>query len=126
MKGTNTMAKEETTQNFEEDSLKFQHLLAEVRAVDNKDKSKILIDAIDNNLKEVMTAICKYSEAGSLTIKLDFGVDKKSRELSVVADISIKKPKGKCKNQFFHNEKGDILMYDPEMTKSSNVVTNIR
>ncbi len=110
----------------QDDSLTFENLLAEVRAVDNKDRSKILLDAINNNLKELMQAVCKYSEAGSLTIKIDFGVDKKSRELQVIADVSNKKPKGKCKNQFYHNDKGDILLYDPEMVKSSATVTNIR
>lgn len=116
----------ETEQNLVDDSLTFENLLAELRAVDNKDKTKILIDAINNNQKELLQAVCKYSEKGSMTIKLDFGVDKKSKELQVDVNVEIKKPKGKCSNKLYHNDKGDILLYDPDMVSSSSKVTNLR
>lgn len=109
-----------------DDSLTFENLLAELRAVDNKDKTKMLIDAINNNQKELLQAVCKYAEKGTMTIKLDFMVDKKSKELGIDVAIDIKKPKGKCSNKLYHNDKGDILMYDPDMVSSTEKVTSLR
>ena len=117
---------ENATCQCTDDSLTFENLLAELRAVDNKDRTKSLINAINNNQKELLQAVCKYSEKGSMTIKLDFGVDKKSKELKVDANIDIKKPKGTCTNMLYHNDKGDILLYDPDMTSSAEKVTRLR
>lgn len=117
---------ENTTCQCTDDSLTFEDLLTELRAVDNKDRTKNFIDAINNYLKELLQAVCKYSEKGSMTIKLDFGIDKKSKELKNKIDISIKKPKGTCTNMLYHNDKGDILLYNPDMTSSAEKVTRLR
>ena len=62
----------DTDQELQEDeTLKFENLLAEVRSVDNKDRTKYLIDCCNNNLKELMQAISKYSESGKMTITID-------------------------------------------------------
>ena len=94
MKGSSKMANyvDTETEVFEDETLKFEHLLAEVRSVDNKDRTKYLIDCCNNNLKELMQAISKYSESGKMTITLDFQVAKKSKELNVIATVEIKKP----------------------------------
>lgn len=110
----------------EDDSLTFENLLAELRAVDHKDRTKMLIDAINNNQKELLQAVCKYSEKGSITIKLDFSVDNKTKEMKIDATVDIKKPKGKCTNMLYHNDKGDILLYDPDMRVSADKVTQLR
>ena len=117
---------ENTTCQCTDDSLTFEDLLTELRAVDNKDRTKNFIDAINNYLKELLQAVCKYSEKGSMTIKLNFGIDKKSKELKNKIDISIKKPKGTCTNMLYHNDKGDILLYNPDMTSSAEKVTRLR
>ena len=110
------------TEIGESESLKFEHLLAEVRSVDNKDRTKYLIDCCNNNLKELMQAISKYSESGKMTITIDFQVAKKSKELNVVASVDIKKPKGKVDhNTFYRDEKGNIFLDDPELTKGGKV-----
>ena len=117
---------ENATCQCTDDSLTFEDLLTELRAVDNKDRTKIFIDAINSYLKELLQAVCKYSEKGSMTIKLDFGIDKKSKELKNKIDISIKKTKGTCTNMLYHNDKGDILLYNPDMTSSAEKVTRLR
>ena len=127
MKGNNLkMEKSEKEQLMADDSLTFENLLAELRAVDNKDRTRVFIEAINNNQKELLQAVCKYSEKGSMTIRLDFGVEKKTNDLKIDVNIDIKKPKGSCSNMLFHNDKGDILMYDPDMISSSQKVQSIR
>lgn len=128
MKGTNLKMENEEKENSQsiDDSLTFENLLAELRAVDNKDRTKTFIDAINNNQKELLQAVCKYSEKGSMTIKLDFGVEKKSKELKIDVNIDIKKPKGSCSNMLYHNDKGDILLYNPDMINSAEKVTKLR
>ena len=127
MKGNNLkMEKSEKEQLMADDSLTFENLLAELRAVDNKDRTRVLIEAINNNQKELLQAVCKYSEKGSMTIKLDFGVEKKTNDLKIDVNIDIKKPKGSCSNMLFHNDKGDILLYDPNMITSTQKVQSIR
>jgi len=124
MKGSTKMADyvDTETEIGESESLKFEHLLAEVRSVDNKDRTKYLIDCCNNNLKELMQAISKYSESGKMTITIDFQVAKKSKELNVVASVDIKKPKGKVDhNTFYRDEKGNIFLDDPELTKGGKV-----
>lgn len=122
------MTKEEQSASYQtsDDALMFENLLAELRAVDSKDRTKIFIDAINNCQKELLQAVCKYSEKGTMTIKLDFGVDKKSKEMQIDVNIDIKKPKGKCSNTLYHNDKGDILLYDPEMTSATQKVQPLR
>ena len=115
----------DTEQELDEsETLKFEHLMANVRSVDNKDRTKYLIDCCNNNLKELMQAISKYSESGKMTITIDFQVAKKSKELNVVASVDIKKPKGKVDhNTFYRDEKGNIYLDDPELTKGNSVVS---
>lgn len=128
MKGSTKMADYiDTEQELSEDeTLKFEHLLAEVRSVDNKDRTKYLIDCCNNNLKELMQAISKYSESGKMTINLEFQVAKKSKELNIVATVEIKKPKGKItSNTFYRDEKGNIYLDDPELTKGNATVTKL-
>lgn len=118
----------DTDQELQEDeTLKFENLLAEVRSVDNKDRTKYLIDCCNNNLKELMQAISKYSESGKMTITIDFQVAKKSKELNVIATVDIKKPKGKVDhNTFYRDDKGNIYLDDPELTKGNGTVTHLR
>lgn len=118
----------DTGQELQEDeTLKFENLLAEVRSVDNKDRTKYLIDCCNNNLKELMQAISKYSESGKMTITIDFQVAKKSKELNVIATVDIKKPKGKVDhNTFYRDDKGNIYLDDPELTKGNGTVTHLR
>ena len=127
MKGNLKMAEnEKATCQCADDLLTFENLLAELRAIDNKDRTKTLIDAINNNQKELLQAVCKYSEKGTMTIKLEFGVDKKSKELKIDTNIEIKKPKANCTNMLYHNDKGDILLYNPDMVSSAEKVTQLR
>ena len=129
MKGSTKMADYvDTGQELQEDeTLKFENLLAEVRSVDNKDRTKYLIDCCNNNLKELMQAISKYSESGKMTITIDFQVAKKSKELNVIATVDIKKPKGKVDhNTFYRDDKGNIYLDDPELTKGNGTVTHLR
>lgn len=129
MKGSTKMADYvDTDQELQEDeTLKFENLLAEVRSVDNKDRTKYLIDCCNNNLKELMQAISKYSESGKMTITIDFQVAKKSKELNVIATVDIKKPKGKVDhNTFYRDDKGNIYLDDPELTKGNGTVTHLR
>lgn len=124
MKGSTKMADYvDTDQELQEDeTLKFENLLAEVRSVDNKDRTKYLIDCCNNNLKELMQAISKYSESGKMTITIEFQVAKKSKELNVIATVDIKKPKGKVDhNTFYRDDKGNIYLDDPELTKGGKV-----
>ena len=73
-----------------------------------------------------MQAISKYSESGKMTITLDFQVAKKSKELNVIATVEIKKPKGKItSNTFYRDEKGNIYLDDPELTKGNGTVTKL-
>lgn len=118
----------DTDQELQEDeTLKFENLLAEVRSVDNKDRTKYLIDCCNNNLKELMQAISKYSESGKMTITIDFQVAKKSKELNVIATVDIKKPKGKVDhNTFYRDDKGNIYLDDPELTKGNGKVAVFR
>ena len=128
MKGSTKMADYvDTEQEIDEsESLKFEHLLAEVRSVDNKDRTKYLIDCLNNNLKELMQAVSKYGESGSMTLKMDFQVAKKSKELNIVAVVDIKKPKGKVDhNTFYRNDKGEIFLDDPELTKGNGSVVSM-
>lgn len=99
--------------------------MVNVRSVDNWDRTKYLLDCCNNNLKELMQAISKYSESGKMTITIDFQVAKKSKELNVVATVDIKKPKGKIDHNTFYHENGKIYLDDPELTKNKNSVVSI-
>ena len=111
----------------EDGSLIFENLLAEIRTVDCKDRTKYLVDAINTDLSDLMQGIAKYNESGKMIITLDFQVSKKSKEMNIIADIQTKKPKGKItSNTFYRDNKGKIYLDDPELFNNENNVRNIR
>lgn len=116
------MTVEETQTKDNSSVVSFETLLSEIRAVNSKDRTKYLGVAINDDLKELMLAITKYSKSGKLVLTLDFQVAKESKELNIVPDIEIKKTKGKVtSNILYRDDKGNICLDDPELTNDCKV-----
>lgn len=117
------MSVEENQKNNEDsDVVSFETLLQEIRAVNSKDRTKYLGAALNDDLKELMLAITKYNKSGRLVLTLDFQVAKESKEINIVPDIDLKKPKGKVtSNIMYRDDKGNIRLDDPELTKDCTV-----
>ena len=109
---------EEEQQNQEqENGLLFENILCEVRAHNCNDRTKLLIDAINDELKAVMQAITKYSKDGSISIKLNFKC-LQANEMMISAMIDSKKPRGQSTGtRMYRDEKGQLYMDDPNQLK---------
>lgn len=105
----------ETCDNDQE--ILFENILAEVLASNHNDRSRLLIDSINDEIKDVMQAINKYGKNGSITIKVFFNCVQ-ANEMSISAEVEGKKPKGKATGtKMFRDLKGRLYMDDPNQTK---------
>lgn len=116
-----TEPKEEKTAQVEscsiDEEILFENILAEVRASDYNDRTKLLIDAVNNEIKDVMQAVNKYSKNGSIKITLNFTCVK-ANEMQISAEVEGKKPKGQATGTtMFRDLKGRLYMDDPNQMK---------
>ena len=66
----------ETVACSNEQEILFENILAEVRASNCKDKTRFLIDSVNDEIKDVMQAINKYGKDGQIKInRLDLRKD---------------------------------------------------
>ncbi len=108
---------EEQQTQEQENGLLFENILSEVRAHNCNDRTKLLIDAINDELKAVMQAITKYSKDGSISIKLEFKC-LQANEMMISAKIDSKKPRGQSTGtRMYRDEKGQLYMDDPNQLK---------
>lgn len=105
----------QTTSN--EDEISFENILAEVRASNHNDRTRLLIDAVNDEIKDVMSAINKYGKNGKITIVLKFDCVQ-ANEMTISAEVDGKKPKGQATGtKMFRDLKGRLYMDDPNQTK---------
>lgn len=97
----------------DEQEILFENILAEVRASNCKDKTRFLIDSINDEIKDVMQAINKYGKDGQIKITLKFKCVQ-ANEMLVSAEIEGKKPKGQATGtKMFRDLKGRLYLDDP-------------
>lgn len=97
----------------DEEEILFENILAEVRASNCKDKTRFLIDSINDEIKDVMQAINKYGKDGQIKITLKFKCIQ-ANEMLVSAEIEGKKPKGQATGtKMFRDLKGRLYLDDP-------------
>ena len=95
----------------------FENILAEVRASNCKDRTRLLIDSINDEIKEVMQAINKYGKDGKITITVNFKCVQ-ANEMLISASIEGKKPKGQATGtKMYRDLKGRLYMDDPMQMK---------
>jgi len=121
VKNEPTEQQEEKTAQVEscsiEEEILFENILAEVRASDYNDRTKLLIDAVNNEIKDVMQAVNKYSKNGSIKITLNFTCVK-ANEMQISAEVEGKKPKGQATGTTMYRDlKGRLYMDDPNQMK---------
>ena len=103
----------ETVACSDEQEILFQNILAEVRASNCKDKTRFLIDSVNDEIKDVMQAINKYGKDGQIKITLKFKCVQ-ANEMLVSAEIEGKKPKGQATGtKMFRDLKGRLYLDDP-------------
>lgn len=103
----------------------FETMLAEVKCSNSKDRTRALIDAINDDIKEMMQAINKYGKNGKMVLTLKFNCVQ-ANEMEISAELETKKPKGTAKGtQMFRDMKGRLYMDDPNQTKLFDV-NNVR
>ena len=106
----------ESNQN-QDDEILFENILAEVRASNHKDRTRLLIDAMNDEVRDVMQAISKYGKDGSITLKLKFKCVQ-ANEMEISAEVDSKKPKGQATGtKMFRDLKGRLYMDDPNQLK---------
>lgn len=97
----------------DEQEILFENILAEVRASNCKDKTRFLIDSVNDEIKDVMQAINKYGKDGQIKITLKFKCVQ-ANEMLVSAEIEGKKPKGQATGtKMFRDLKGRLYLDDP-------------
>lgn len=95
----------------------FEIMLAELNASNNKDRTRALIDAMNDDIKDMMQAINKYQKDGKITLTLKFKC-RQANEMEISAEIKTEKPKGIARGtQMFRDAKGRLYMDDPNQTK---------
>lgn len=103
----------ETIACSDEQEILFENILAEVRASNCKDKTRFLIDSVNDEIKDVMQAINKYGKDGQIKITLKFKCVQ-ANEMLVSAEIEGKKPKGQATGtKMFRDLKGRLYLDDP-------------
>lgn len=103
----------ETVACSDEQEILFENILAEVRASNCKDKTRFLIDSVNDEIKDVMQAINKYGKDGQIKITLKFKCVQ-ANEMLVSAEIEGKKPKGQVTGtKMFRDLKGRLYLDDP-------------
>lgn len=103
----------ETVACSDEQEILFENILAEVRASNCKDKTRFLIDSVNDEIKDVMQAINKYGKDGQIKITLKFKCVQ-ANEMLVSAEIEGKKPKGQATGtKMFRDLKGRLYLDDP-------------
>ena len=103
----------ETVACSNEQEILFENILAEVRASNCKDKTRFLIDSVNDEIKDVMQAINKYGKDGQIKITLKFKCVQ-ANEMLVSAEIEGKKPKGQATGtKMFRDLKGRLYLDDP-------------
>lgn len=113
------------TSDASDKGLLFENLLAEVTASDCNDRTKLLIDAVNNEIKDVMSAVNRYSKNGKITINLYFDCVR-ANEMNISADVVGKKPKERATGtKMYRDLKGRLFMEDPNQTKLFDV-NNVR
>lgn len=120
-KAEQTEQQEEKTSQIEncsiDEEILFENILAEVRASDYNDRTKLLIDAVNNEIKDVMQAVNKYNQNGSIKITLKFTCIK-ANEMNISAEVEGKKPKGQATGTTMYRDlKGRLYMDDPNQMK---------
>lgn len=114
---------QETTAQIEagsiDEEILFENILAEVRASDHSDRTRLLIDAVNSEIKDVMAAVNKYNSNGSIKITLRFDcVPKRANEMVISAEVEGKKPKGQATGTTMYRDlKGRLYMDDPNQMK---------
>ena len=104
------------TTSYDEEDL-FQSILGEVRASNYKDRTRLLIDAINDDLVDMMQAINKYGKDGQMKITLKFKCVQ-ANEMLISAELETKKPKGNATGtKMYRDLKGRLFMDDPNQTK---------
>ncbi len=103
----------ETVACSDEQEILFENILAEVRASNCKDKTRFLIDSVNDEIKDVMQAINKYGKDGQIKITLKFKCVQ-ANEMLISAEIEGKKPKGQATGtKMFRDLKGRLYLDDP-------------
>lgn len=101
----------------DEEGLTFENILTEVRVHNCKDRTKLLIDGINDEIKDIMQAVSKYSKDASITLKLEFKC-LQANELMVSAKLESKKPRGQSTGtKMYRDERGQLYMDDPNQLK---------
>lgn len=112
----------------DDEEILFQHILSEVRASNCKDRTRVLIDAINDEIKDVMSAINKYGKDGSVKISLQFKCVQ-ANEMQISAQVEGKKPKGQATGtKMYRDLSGKLYMDDPMQMKllDTNKVSKIK
>lgn len=95
----------------------FQNICADVRASNCKDRTRFLIDSMNDEIKDVMQAINKYGKDGQIKLTLRFKCVQ-ANEMLISAEIESKKPKGQATGtRMFRDNKGRLYMDDPNQLK---------
>lgn len=103
----------ETVACSDEQEILFENILAEVRASNCKDKTRFLIDSVNDEIKDLMQAINKYGKDGQIKITLKFKCVQ-ANEMLVSAELESKKPKGQATGtKMFRDLKGRLYLDDP-------------
>ena len=109
--------KAEIVEQSDDSEVLFENILAEVRASNCKDRTRLLIDSINDEIKEVMQAINKYGKDGKITITVNFKCVQ-ANEMLISASIEGKKPKGQATGtKMYRDMKGRLYMDDPMQMK---------
>ena len=116
-----TMEENEKTAALEaadpDEEVLFETILAEVKASNSKDRTRSLIDAINDDIRELMQSVNKYGKDGKITITLKFKCVQ-ANEMNISAELETKKPKGVAAGtQMFRDLKGRLYMDDPNQMK---------
>lgn len=106
---------------MEQDEIKFEELIATIKTVNSRDKTRFLGDCINDELTEILQKVNEYKKGAELTIKIKIEQGDRN-ELNILADVSKKAPKGVIRqNVFYQNSKGALFLDDPSQLKLLDV-----
>lgn len=102
-----------------EEKLRFMDMLAIMRVVDDDDRVRKFEDCVQNQFDLVSQKVAEYGRDGSLTIKIKFNVDKKSKcGVNISAEVSKSLPKNTYNNQFYRDARtGGFYLDNPDQLK---------
>lgn len=118
----------ETVPCSDDTEILFEQILADVRASNCRDRTRFLIDSINDEIKDVMSAINKYGKDGQIKITLKFKCVQ-ANEMMVSAELESKKPRGQATGtKMFRDLKGRLYLDDPCQMKmfDTNRVAQIK